>query len=1131
MSSASASAENRYSTVRGNVDNPVLMSATVHILCGPAGSGKTARLLERYRAAATGLGAALWLGPTHRAVEAVRESLLGGPALLAPRLFTFQDFAEEVIRANDPAARPLSDVQRRLLADDLVADLHRRGELSHFERVVDTRGFTEGVFALLAELKRAEVWPAQLARAAYRRGYRGRHVAKTINGCDISRKDRQCARLYARYQQQLRRLHLFDLEGRIWYARDLLARGRRRPFEDVRAVFVDGFTDFTRTQAEILHGLCEWVEELWLALPGEEGDERAELFARPRAVVERFSRFAPHVVRSDPIHRVLPEEDRMNAVTTSATPRPAGLAHVERQLFRPLQAVVRSRDADGLLLIEAPGMLGEVRLVAREVKSLLLHGTPADDVLLTTRDLPYYADLVREVFAEYGIPLDVEGAEPLARNPAVAALLRTLRVPEDGWPFAAVTALLRSGYFRPDWPEVQETPDVAQRAEALLRLLGQSRHREAYLRAVDRWADHPEPGPPDEQAETSRRQRIHRLAVQCRPFLRRFLAAWDASPGRAPLARHIDWLRRFADDLGLARAAGADERDAAALRRFWDELGAWERLARRPHGESRPTDRAHFHRLVGTLAAEAGLARTPRGPGRVRFLSAELARGLPADHVFVLGLGERGFPRLAAAEPVFDEQERQSFQAAGLDLRGVGDRMPDEMLLFYGVVTRARRRLVLSYPAVDEKGQALLPSSFLAALLDCFEPGAVEVRRRRMLIEGFDRDEPLSPAEFRVRAATALASGRRLPAGLPPDLAANLRSAARMAEQRFGTKEHNPYDGLLRHPAVLAELRERFAGEKVISPTALETYVACPFRFLLEDVLHLEPLEEPGEDIEGSDRGLVFHRALAWLHRHLKEHGIHGPTADVDRLIREQLDEEVKRHSGHASRAAEALWQIEGQRLQRKAARYRAHWQEFVATWAELNVVPRPEHLEKGFGMAPADGEEPAPPLVIEGDGIEVRLGGRIDRVDVAETEDGLFFWIVDYKTGRSSNYSAASLKTFQRLQLTLYALAVERVLFAGRNARPLGLAYWLVTDTGPKVVLPGGRKPHGWFKSAEEWAKVRRLLEGLVADLVKHIRAGDFPLEPRSETCTETCPYSQVCRIAQGRGVGKKWELALPTV
>src|SRR5439155_25680898 len=95
--------------------------------------------------------------------------------------------------------------------------------------------------------------------------------------------------------KRLRLLHLYDLEVLLWYARDLLGHRRRRPFENVRADFVDGFTDFTRTQAEIMTGLCEWVDELWLDLPGEEGDERAELFTRPRAVAEVFTRFTPRI--------------------------------------------------------------------------------------------------------------------------------------------------------------------------------------------------------------------------------------------------------------------------------------------------------------------------------------------------------------------------------------------------------------------------------------------------------------------------------------------------------------------------------------------------------------------------------------------------------------------------------------------------------------------------------------------------------------------------------------------------------------------------------------------------------------------------------------------------------------------
>src|SRR5207302_5673814 len=166
--------------------------------------------------------------------------------------------ADEVVRVNDPAARPLSHVQRRLLADDIVADLHARGRLTHFQSVALTRGFAETVFALLAELKRHEVWPEAFAAAVDPQGQGGPDVTR--------RKDYQCALIYAEYQRRLVRHHLYDLEGRQWYARDLLARGARRPFEQVRAVFVDGFTDFTHTQHEILAALAACVQELWVTL-------------------------------------------------------------------------------------------------------------------------------------------------------------------------------------------------------------------------------------------------------------------------------------------------------------------------------------------------------------------------------------------------------------------------------------------------------------------------------------------------------------------------------------------------------------------------------------------------------------------------------------------------------------------------------------------------------------------------------------------------------------------------------------------------------------------------------------------------------------------------------------------------
>jgi ATP-dependent helicase/DNAse subunit B len=1100
-------------------------AATVHLVCGAPGSGKTRQLLARCRAVAQGaVGAALWLVPTYRHLEALRGRLVTeGGGGIGLHLSTFLDFADELVRVNDPAARPLPAVQRRLLVDALVADLHRGGHVSHFGRVVETRGFAEGMVALLEELKQNEVRPIDLARAAYRRGYGGGSVARTRRDLAISRKERECCQLYARYQRLLARPHLYDAEGRLWHARDLLRAGCHRPFERVQAVFVDGFEDFTRTQHDILQALAGWVEELWIALPDEPDDEeRAELFTRPRLTRERLKSLQP--VPQARAEGQLPFEE------VEALPSlPAGLAHLWRQLFRPLRRVEQSADADGLLCLEAPGLLGEARLVSRQVKSLLLNGTPAEDILITARDLTPYADLLREVFAEYGIPTDVEGTEPLLRSPAVATLLRALRLPDEDWPFAGVTAILRSTYFRPDWPETQADPEVAAWAEVLLRLLGEPRGREAYLNAVRRWATDPPPGLEDEQAEESRRARTHELAVRCQAFLERFFRAWEDAPQSAPLAEQVTWVRRFATDLGLERAAEETPRNAAFWHRFQEEIDGWLRLERRIQPTAPALGRMEFLRRLGALASEAGLARTPRGPGRVRILSAELARTLDVPYLFLVGLGERGFPRLVAPDFIFDEQERQALRHAGLDLPCMEDLLPGEMLLFYQLVTRARRRLTVSYPAVDDKGQALLPSSFLHLLLQCFTPGAVPVERRNMLIEGYDRDEPLCPAEYRVQQATTLRGRVAEAPGLPPDTAANLRNAFQVTSRRADRDCFSPYDGLLRDPAVVAAVAEQFGPDKVFSPTALEDYISCPFRFFLKHVLRLEPLEEPREEIEVTRRGQAFHRALSRLHRQLQDAEVHQPTEEVEGHLRARLTEAVEEYVARApSPASKVLWRLEGQRLLRSGARYPGHWQDFVEPWRPTGVLPRPWLFEVDFGLPGPDGDAVAGPLVLRRGDSEVRVSGRIDRVDVAELDGGTGFWIIDYKTGRSQHYTAADLRAFRRLQLTLYALAVEQVLLADRQARPLGLAYWLVSESGPKVVLPG-RTHLAWYEQGAGWHEVREQLVSWVVTLAEHIRRGVFALQPRSEHCTQTCNFSQVCRIGQARSVPREPLLPLP--
>ena len=1075
------------------------MPTTVHVLTALPGPAVTVRLLAEYRKAAREPGGALWLSRSSPAATEV-ERLLGasGDVLFQPNIYSVDGFAEMVLNRSRPGGRSAAPWVRRLALAEAAAELNRQDRIPFFRRVSETRGFLDAAAGMLDELTSLGITPDDLRDA---------------DGGPRTAKLAACAELHAAVVARVA-----GPASPVGWAAGMIADGLPSPLDRVRAVFVDGFATFTPVEWRLLTAVARHAS-LWVGLPADWG-HRPGVFAAVEETRNRLAAVGP------------PGSATVRAANWEAvdSDRPAGLAHLDRHLFGA--ASPPSADAAGLSLIEAPGPLGEARLAARRIRTLLAAGVRPETVVVTGRDLTFSSELLDEVLSEYELPVEMGGALPARRNPAVATLLRALRVPDDGWPFAAVTAILRSTYFRPAWPEA--VGGMSARAEGLLRLLGEPRGREAYLRAVQVWAETPPDGLEDEQAEESRRLRKARLAAECRPFLERSFQAWDRLPDSADPRTFAAAVREFADDIGLTAVANECPNDRAALAAVWAALDSWDGSA---------MARGVYFRRLSTLAASVELPRGTRAAGCVRVVPAEAARHLDCDFLFVLGLGERSFPRLAQPPSLLDDVDRQVLRAAGLPFPDPTARLGTEQLLFLQLVGRPRRELVLSYPAVDERGQPLLPGSFLRSVRECFTADAVPVERQRMLIEGYLTRDPLCEAEARSRFAAAMSTsdGPTAHPDLPSDLFEHLVWARQVAAARFRSDDYNRFDGWMDAPAALAAVRERFGPDKVFSPTALEAYVACPFRFLLEHVLRLEELDEPGEEVEHTRRGAAYHRALSRLHTKL---GTDDPDMTKTNLpesigpeLRVEIDRAVREYADRApSPASRKLWELEGKRLHRSAAKYRGHWEDFLGPWRKCGVPLDPRLLEADFGLPAATphvqstaGSDGMAPLVISVGGVDVRIGGRIDRVDVAELDDGLGFWVIDYKTGRSANYSAKDITRFEKLQLPLYALAVERVFFPTRPARPLGLAYWLVTDKGPKPVLPAGRQAQAWMSDPKKWTTFRKQLEEWVAKVVGRIRVGQFPLAPRSDTCTDTCSFGPICRISQSRHVGKVWELAPP--
>ncbi|MBI3563561.1 MAG: PD-(D/E)XK nuclease family protein, partial [Elusimicrobia bacterium] len=299
-----------------------------------------------------------------------------------------------------------------------------------------------------------------------------------------------------------------------------------------------------------------------------------------------------------------------------------------------------------------------------------------------------------------------------------------------------------------------------------------------------------------------------------------------------------------------------------------------------------------------------------------------------------------------------------------------------------------------------------------------------------------------------------------------------------------------PRDGLVPPPA------PELSGWKKsgLSPTALDEYETCPFKFFASRVLGLGEREEGTErgELSAAARGSVYHAALERFYRSLPEAAWAGkgdPLEHLDVVLKEVFAENDWRALG----LYPLLW--EAARLEMSA-----HLRAFAAWDLERLRAARfrPRLYETKLRGEPEGG---AP------GGIPWR--GVADRVDADEA--GRSFRVVDYKTRRSGRWKrplARQAAEGESHQVPFYAELTGQALGEGWSFAGGDLLFLEAEDDERASEL-----------TPEDWAKARGpFLTGLAAR-VEAIAAGRFPIRPEDgpQGHCSWCDFPTLCRKSHG--------------
>jgi ATP-dependent helicase/DNAse subunit B len=295
--------------------------------------------------------------------------------------------------------------------------------------------------------------------------------------------------------------------------------------------------------------------------------------------------------------------------------------------------------------------------------------------------------------------------------------------------------------------------------------------------------------------------------------------------------------------------------------------------------------------------------------------------------------------------------------------------------------------------------------------------------------------------------------------------------------------------------------------ERPASPTALQNWAACPFRYLLGNILRVAETERPEETltISAKDRGTLLHQALETFIRESPARASPDEpwSAEERARLRETGERLCDEAEAEGITGKRLLWRLERERILRDLAGFLDADEEMRR---ENGCLPLA--VEMGFGMGTAGSHPPA--LVSLADGRTVALRGKIDRVD--RTPDSPRLLVFDYKSGSAGYYSRLDKDPVKRgrlLQLPIYALAARQ---SYGDALAVEAYYWFVGEDQ-------GYERRGYDVDDTVLAGFQEAL-GVILD---GISSGLFPARPGKamrdtyENCN-LCPYDRVCPGNRGR-------------
>ncbi len=899
-------------------------------------------------------------------------------------------------------------------------------------------------------------------------------------------------------------------------------------------IYIDEFAGFTPQEYDIIKELAKKAKQITVTVCADDLDLNTnpdiDIFYSNKRTADKLL----YIAKSEGVE--LEKTIFLKQQYRFKTPE---LEYLEKNIYE-ISCKPYNDEVQNVSLFLAANNYSEIENVAKQIVKLVRDKNYRfRDIAVITKDLETYSNLCKAIFSKYDIPVFIDEKKELSKNILVKYIISIIDIFSKNWSYETMFNYIKSGML-----DIDEDDIFLLENYCIKWGIKGSKWQEEWIHGEDKELL--------TKLETIRKKIVNPLLELKQNLL------GTKTVEQITKELYFFLVKNNIEQKLKNRKSIIEEKNPEIANEYeiaWDiVMNLFDELVLIFGQEKITFDK--YMEIFKIGLGNSGLGKIPATQDQVIVGDVDRSRSNKVRAIFIIGLNDGIFPSMHKDEGFLNDSDREFLKEKGVELaKGTQEQLYDDNFAIYKAFSTAEEKVYLSYSSANLGGDTLRPSMFIKRIKKDFP----KLKEESDIIH------------FTSEIVTQKSTLEELINNLR-----DYRNGIKIDQMWFEVYNYytlnEEYKDKL-ETAISAinyenvpekiskENIEKLYGNKIsTSISKLEKYRACPFSYHLTYGLKLS--QKNNFKIEAIDTGTFMHETIDEFFNRVRENGINVKEIseeEIEQIVNEIIKEKLNLDKNYIFTSTDKykLLAIRLERVITKSMKY------------IIESLKNSDFEIFGTELEFKEGKTYKPIVLDLENGKKVEIIGKIDRVDIAKTENEKYIRIIDYKSS-VKDIDLDQVVGGLQLQLLTYLDATCKI----EDVMPAGVLYFSLIDhtinkkqltdeqieeelrkrfmmngliladvkvikmmdknleSGKSRIIPAGLNKNGEINqkqtkgvTREQFELLQKYTQNLLKQISEEILSGNIRIEPyyntkSGSTACKYCTYKSICKYKEGRAM-----------